>query len=438
MKHYCGLFAVIGHPKAVELTRFGLHAIQHRGEESSAISYLADGEIQRIGGMGLVHEAITPNLPTADAAIGHVRYSTTGDSSACNIQPLYNANRSTVLAHNGNLTNTKFLRENIDTSATDSEVILDLLGEFDSDATQLGKTLLKLEGAYCLLLMTKSHIFATRDPMGFRPLSLGRLGNSTIISSESCAIEAIGGICLRDIRPGEIFRIDHQTQQVEISRFGVGSKRAQCIFELIYFSDPASTIFGHNVHLIRHKMGEVLAEEQPVDADMVVPVPHSGIDAAMGYSKVSGLHYGRAFTTNNYAGRSFIMPEQTSREQKVAAKLHVVTDVVRGKRLCVVEDSVVRGTNGKIMVQMLRKAGAREIHLRIASPPIQHGCFYGIDFPDKKKLISYQRSIEEIGQALSVDSIGYLSIEGMLRCVDEPADFCTACFTGKYPTQALN
>ena len=430
----CGLMGVIGHPKAPEIVRLGLHASNHRGQESAGICYLADDKIQRIGGMGLVHEAIAPNLPTANAAIGHVRYSTTGSSTSSNIHPLYNKSGSTVLAHNGNLTNTEFFRGKED-ELTDSEVILDLLGEFDSDPLQLGKTLLQLEGAYCLLLMTKTHIIATRDPLGFRPLSLGFLGDAIVVASESCAIESVGGTCLRDIRPGEIFSINHQTQQVEITRFGNGRKRAHCIFELIYFADPASTVFGHNVHLIRHRMGEILAEEQPVEADMVVPVPHSGIDAAMGYSKVSGLHYGRAFTTNNYAGRSFIMPEQVSREQKVSAKLHVVTDVVRGKRVCLVEDSIVRGTTMRTLVKMLRRAGVSEVHLRVASPPVRHACYYGIDFPDKSKLAANGREVDEIRDELHVESVGYLSVEGMLGCVDEPARFCTACFTGKYPTK---
>lgn len=434
----CGLMGVIGHPKAVEVVRSGLHALNNRGQESAAIAYYEGDNIRRIGGMGLVSEALpdVDNLPSSNTAIGHVRYSTTGSSTVDNLQPIFNEPKTTVLAHNGNITNAKKLHDSTSKSfhtSTDSEIVLNLLDD-NPTPNSVGNALLQVEGAYCFLLMTPERVMAIRDPLGFRPLCLGYLDDSIILSSESCAIEAVGGKFLRDIKSGEIFSVNRDGV-VEITRFGSGLKRAQCIFELIYFSDPASTVFGHNVHLIRHKMGEVLGAESPVIADMVVPVPHSGIDAAMGYAKITELPLGRAFTTNNYAGRSFTMPDQTSRERKVASKLHVITDVVRGKRICLIEDSIVRGTTMKALVSLLKKSGAKEVHLRVASPPIKNGCYYGIDFPDKSKLIANNRGLGDIRRYLQVNSVSYISVDGMLRCVDEPAKFCTACFTANYPTK---
>ncbi len=433
--HSCGLFAVIDHSNAAHLVRMGLHALQHRGEESAAICSLVDGDIIRHGGMGLVSDAITPgDLPKTRTAIGHVRYSTTGQSTLKNMQPMFNSEGDMVLAHNGNITNAEKLRQQFDNlkTSTDTEVILKLIETADTPIQSL-QLINQLEGAYCLLLMDKNIIMAIRDPLGFRPLVLGSMDGATIIASETCALSAIGADFVRDITPGEAFVASIDNQNKQIFYFGSSTNKAQCIFEHIYFADPASDIFGENVHTIRYKMGQELARESPVEADVIAPVPHSGLDAGLGYSSITGIAYSRAFTTNNYSGRSFIMPEQASRQQKVAAKLHIIKDNVRDKSICLVEDSIVRGTTMQTMVKILRRAGARKVHLRVASPPILHPCYFGIDFPDPMQLIANGRDIPEIQLALKVDSLKYLSIGGMLKCVNNKDAFCTACFTGKYP-----
>ncbi len=436
MKHHCGLFAIAGHPDAAYLTYLGLHAQQHRGEESAGICTVVDGSLSVTGGLGLVSEAIKDWDKNATAAIGHVRYSTTGSNCRKNIQPLLSSDRSLAIAHNGNLTNSSSLRtelSNLNTSS-DTEIILRLF-EAHYDRRD---ALMKLEGAFCLLLMDNKQIVAIRDPLGFRPLCLGRLGNAVVIASETVALDVVGAKYVRDIKPGEISAISLDASRFEMYYFGDGQKKAQCIFEQIYFADPASRVFGENVHLTRYAMGKQLGKECPADVDLIVPIPHSGIDAAMGFSDQTGIRLGRAFTTNNYTGRSFIMPEQAKREAKVNAKLHVVRDAIIGKRICVVEDSIVRGTTTRLKMKVLRGAGATEVHLRVASPPIRHPCFFGIDFPEKDKLIAHNKTTKEIGEFLGVDSLGYLSIDSMLSCVAHREDYCTACFSGNYPIKIDN
>ena len=451
-KHSCGLFAVIGHTNAPQLVRLGLQALQHRGEESAGIAYV-DPRLSESWEyphplliektMGLV-SSLPTSLAESQFAIGHVRYSTTGSSCSDNIQPMMNhkSHPNFALAHNGNITNAKELRDQckglkLETS-TDSEPVLRLIqsrcqpavGEIDFNT--IGDVLNIIEGAYCFIMLSQQQFAATRDPHGFHPLCLGEFEGSKVIASESCALDAIGARYIRDIHSGEIYTIDLKSGEEKIHYFGNGMEKAQCVFELVYFADPASNIFDENVHVCRKAMGKILGEEFPVEADIIAPVPHSGIDASIGYSETTDIPYGRVFTTNNYSGRSFIMPEQSTRELKVKTKLHVIKEVVKDKRVCIIEDSVVRGTTVGTIVKVLREAGASEVHLRVASPPIRHPCYFGIDFPDVSKLAATGKLNSEICAKLNLDSLGYLSLRGMMGCVKDKADYCTACFSGDY------
>jgi amidophosphoribosyltransferase len=378
-------------------------------------------------------------------AIGHVRYSTTGSDTLQNSQPLLFefAGGQVAVAHNGNLINAALLRRNYENqghifqTTCDTEVIIHLLANpaHQAQADPLARVLAHLQGAYALLLLFPDRLVAVRDPLGFRPLSLGRTAEGAhVVVSETCALDIIDAEYVRDVAPGEIVTIDRDG--VHSERFGTenGGCGAACIFELIYFADPSSDVFGQNVHTVRDRMGVQLARESPVDADLVIPVPNCARCAAIGYARQSGIPLGRGFTTSHYTGRSFIMPSQASRELAVKMKLNVIKAAVQGKRLVVVEDSVVRGTTTRGKMGALRKAGAREIHLRVASPPIRHPCYFGIDFPDPHELVADGRSVEEIRDFLEVDSLHYLSHEGMLACVQMTAsNHCTACFSGDYP-----
>jgi amidophosphoribosyltransferase len=447
--HHCGLFGVYGHPDAVQLTYLGLYAQQHRGQESAGIvSRPVNGPMKRHAGMGLVTEVFSkPTLQELrnPVAIGHVRYSTTGSCSTANAQPLLvnYARGQMAVAHNGNLVNAALLRHQYEqygaifNTTSDTEVIVHLMAKpshLEKD-NHIAHVLNHLQGAYSLLFLFPDRLVATRDPFGFRPLVLGRMDNGAIVvASETCAFDLVDAEFLREVAPGEI---------VTISEEGITSswitppgavRPAQCIFEQIYFADPASDVFGDNVHQVRTRMGAQLAREAPVDADAVVPIPSCARCAALGYAKESGIPYERGFTVSHYAGRSFIMPEQGQRDLAVKMKLNVIKATVAGKRLVVVEDSVVRGTTTRGKIGALRKAGAKEIHLRVASPPIRHGCYFGIDFPNPNQLIANTRSVDEIRDYLGVDSLHYLSMEGMLNCVSHPPDhYCTACFSGQYP-----
>ncbi len=450
VRHHCGLFGVFGHPDAAELTRLGLFALQHRGQESAGICSTDGGRIVRAAGMGLVSQvldAVTLQKVRNPIAIGHVRYSTMGAGVDENAQPLLfeYAGGQVAVAHNGNLINAALLRHryeehgNIFRTTCDTEVIVHLLAKpsHQQKPDPLSHSLNHLQGAYSLLFLCPDRIIAVRDPLGFRPLCLGRLpGGGHVVASETCALDIIDAEFERDVEPGEIVTISHEG--VQSRRFGHATDRrgAACIFEHVYFADPSSNIFGENVHTVRRRLGAQTAREAPVEADMVVPVPNCARCAAIGYSQESGIPLGRAFTTSHFAGRSFILPEQTERDRTVQMKLRVIRDAVKGKRLIVVEDSVVRGTTTHGKMGALRKAGAKEIHLRVASPPIRHGCFFGIDFPDASKLVATNRSVEEIRDYLEVDSLHYLSMEGMLSCVGKPQDqYCTACFSGNYPVE---
>ncbi len=447
VRHYCGLFGIAGHPDAAQLTYLGLYAQQHRGQESAGIC-VADGErVRRVAGMGLVTDAICQRELSEAAgklAIGHVRYSTTGSCSASNTQPLLVSCSigQVAICHNGNLVNAAEIRRvheehgHIFTSTSDTEVILHLLADkqFVEQPDALAAVLRCLRGSYCLLLAYPDRIKAVRDPSGNRPLCLGRLGDAWIVASETCALDIVDAEYVRDVEPGEIVTLT--VNGMESRRFvnPQEARPAHCIFEHVYFADPSSQVFGENVHQARKEMGRALAREAPADADLVIAVPNCARCAAMGFHEESGLPIERGFTTNHYVGRSFIQPTQSVRDLTVRMKLNPIRASVAGKRLVVVEDSIVRGTTTRGKMESLRKAGAREIHLRVASPPVKHPCYYGIDFPSKQELVAHGRTVEEIRAYLNVDSLAYLSLEGMLGAMQQAGSrFCHACFTGEYP-----
>lgn len=448
VKDHCGVFGVWGRSDAVELTYLGIYAQQHRGQESAGICSNINGQILRHAGMGLVTAVFDRQALDAirgTAAIGHVRYSTTGSCNEANAQPLLvqYASGQVAIAHNGNLINARELRTlhesrgAIFQTSSDTEVILHLLANpnYAKQDDPLAAVLRELEGAYCLLFIFPDRIEAARDPYGLRPLCIGRLSDGAhVLASETCALDMIDAEYVRDVAPGEI---------VTLSDAGISSRwfiepakvrPAHCIFEQVYFSDPSSNVFGQNVHMFRVACGRQLAKEAPADADLVVPVPNCARCASIGYSEASGIPGGRGFTTSHFSGRSFIMPTQRERDLAVRMKLNVIREAVQGKRLVVVEDSVVRGTTTRGKMGALRKAGAKEIHLRVASPPIRHGCYFGIDFPDQQELVATNRTLDEIRDFLEVDSLAYLSLDGMLSCAKQHAShYCTACFSGEYP-----
>ncbi len=448
IRHHCGLFGVYGHEDAVYLTHLGLYALQHRGQESAGIVSTNGDVLRRHAGMGLVNQVFDePALQRIEGrvAIGHVRYSTTGSCCEGNAQPLLFSymGGQVAVAHNGNLINAALLRRNYEQvghifqTTSDTEVIIHLLAKpaHQHKKHPLDHVLNHLQGAYSLLLLFPDRMVAARDPLGFRPLCLGETKcGAVVVASETKAFDMIDARYVRDIAPGEVVTITDEG--VTSRQFGgeASERGAACIFEQIYFADPSSLVFGENVHLVRVAMGRRLAREAPVNADLVVPVPTCAKCAAIGYARESGIPLGRAFTTSHYAGRSFIQPTQSDRVATVKMKLTVIREAVRGQRLAVVEDSVVRGTTTRAKIGALREAGAKEIHLRVASPPIRHPCYFGIDFPDQKELVAHGRSVDEIRAFLGVDSLHYLSQEGMLASVNmAPEKYCTACFSGDYP-----
>lgn len=448
VRHHCALFGIWGHEEAAALTQLGLYALQHRGQEAAGIVSTNGKVLLRHAGLGLVNEVFDKHSLErirGRIAIGHCRYSTTGSCSEANAQPLLFsfAGGQVAIAHNGNLINAALLRRgyedvgHIFQTTSDTEVIIHLLAKpaHQTKEYPLTHVLNHLQGAYSLLLLFPDRMVAVRDPLGFRPLCLGRMAcGATVVASETKAFDMIDATYVRDVEPGEIVTIDDEGVRGRRFGGGLGGRGAACIFEQIYFADPSSMVFGENVHLVRVAMGQQLAREAPVKADLVVPIPTSGQCAAVGFARESGIPYGRAFTTSHYALRSFILPTQKGRESAVKMKLNVIKEAVAGKRLVVVEDSIVRGTTTRIKIVALRSAGAKEIHLRIASPPIRHPCYFGIDFPDQKELIAHDRSVEEIREFLGVDSLSYISHEGMLACVKMPPEkYCTACFSGNYP-----
>jgi amidophosphoribosyltransferase len=445
----CGLFGIFGDPGAVQKTYIGLHGLQHRGQESAGIAS-SDGQlIQCYKGMGTVRRVFRSGSDALEKlanpiAIGHVRYSTSGSSKAVNSQPLlaeYSRGQVAV-AHNGNLINAALLRDEYEAygsifkSTSDTEIIVHLLAKptHQSKPDPLGHVLNHLQGAYSLLLLYPDHIEAARDPYGIRPLCIGQTADGHfLVASETCAIDAIGARFVREVEPGEIVRLDRSGlhRRFFVPRGDITP--AHCIFEHVYFAKQNSRIFGENVHELRKKLGRQLAKEHPAEADVVIPVPDSGTSAGIGYAEQSGIPFDMGMVRSHYVGRTFISPDQKLRETEVKLKLAIVNEVVRGKRIVVVDDSIVRGTTTRGKIRALREAGAKEIHMRVSCPPIRFPCYYGVDFPTKEELLANNRQLEEITEFLEVDSVGYLSLAGMLSCAALPAEhYCTACWTGRY------
>ncbi|MCH7872538.1 MAG: amidophosphoribosyltransferase [Planctomycetes bacterium] len=448
IRHHCGLFGIVNHPDAAELTYFGLYAQQHRGQEAAGICTADGHSIKRRASLGLVTDALSQSdieALTNPMAIGHVRYSTTGSCSDDNVQPLLvNCSIGQVsICHNGNLISAQATRTEYEAhghiflTTSDTEVVLHMLANNKHADTPdpLASVLRQLRGSFCLLILYPDRIEAVRDPSGNRPLCLGKVGDAWMVASETCAFDMMPDAeYVREIEPGEIVTLSMSGMRSRRFAEPDARRRAHCIFEQVYFADPSSMVFGENVHEVRKAMGRALAREAPADGDLVIAVPNCARCAALGYHEESGIPIGRGFTTNHYVGRSFIQPTQRMRDLAVRLKLNPIRASVAGKRLIVVEDSVVRGTTTRGKMQSLRDAGAKEIHLRVASPPIRHPCHYGIDFPSRDELIANERTVEEIGRYLEVDSLTYLSLESMLSCTTPPdAHFCTACFSGDYP-----
>ena len=445
----CGLFGIFGDPEAVQKTYFGLYSLQHRGQESAGIASSNGEFIQCFSGMGTVGRVFRSGSGLLEKlaspmAIGHVRYSTSGSSTAINNQPLLSeySHGQVAVAHNGNLVNAALLRDEYEAygsifkSTSDTEIIIHLLAKptHVGNPDPLAHVLNHLQGAYCLLFLYADRIEAARDPYGVRPLCIGRTEKGAyIIASETCGLDAVAAEFVREVEPGEIVTLDKNGLS---SRFFVrqGSVTpAHCIFEHIYFAKQNSTIFGENVHEFRKKLGRRLAIEQPADADTVIPVPDSGTSAAIGYAQQSRLPFEMGLVRSHYVGRTFISPDQKLRELEVKLKLAVVKEVVMGKRIVVVDDSIVRGTTIRGKIRELRAAGAKEIHMRVSCPPLRFPCFYGVDFPTKEELLANNRNLEQIREFLEVDSIGYMSLDGLLGCAALPKDnYCTACWTGEY------
>lgn len=447
-KHECGVCGIFGHEDASKLNYFGLYALQHRGQESAGIVTSDGCKVNIHKNMGLVHEVFSENilqdLP-GHISIGHVRYSTTGASNVINTQPLMvNHNGATLaVAHNGNLTNSITLRRDLEhrgsifQTTMDSEVVLHLMAR----AAHLGlekaiqEAFVALNGAFSILLMTNDTMVAVRDPNGFRPLCLGRLSNGGwIVASETCALDLVEAEYVRDVEPGEVMIF----QKDEIKSIFPWPKRKTsfCIFEQVYFARPDSDIFGSNVYMARKRMGEILAKEAQIEADLVMPFPDSGNYAAIGYSQASGIPYEMGVIRNHYVGRTFIQPTQSMRDFNVRVKLNPVRSFLKGKRVIIVEDSIIRGTTGKSRVRALRAAGAKEVHLVVSCPPTRHACYYGIDFPSADQLIAAGNTVEKIAEYLGLDSLHYLSLDGLVEATGMDKDgFCLACFNGVYPIE---
>jgi len=444
-KDECGVFGIFGHPEAANMTYLGLYALQHRGQESAGIA-ASDGEQVRIAReMGYVADIFDggtlARLP-GPLAIGHVRYSTAGESKLANAQPILIdcAHGQIAICHNGNIVNARELRDelvrqgSIFQSNSDTEVILHLYARSKARSVDdaIVESVAQVQGAFSLVMLTSDRLIAVRDPHGFRPLALGRLGDAYVICSETCAMDLIGATYERDVAPGEV---------LIVSADGVRSIKpfppaplAHCIFEHVYFARPDSYVFGRSVNEVRTELGRVLAREQPVDADVVVPVPDSGVCAAMGFAEQSGVPLRMGLIRNHYVGRTFIQPQASIRHFGVKVKLNPVRSVLNGRRVILVDDSLVRGTTSQKIVRMVRAAGAKEVHIRISCPPTISPCFYGVDTPRKSDLIAATHSIEEIREFLEADSVAYLSLDGLLSAVgSERRSYCTSCYTGNYP-----
>jgi amidophosphoribosyltransferase len=443
----CGIFGVFNHKNASNMAYLGLHALQHRGQESAGISATDGGIIRNYREMGLVSDVFTEDVLKrlkGNSAIGHVRYSTAGSSSLTNAQPLlveYSKGFLSI-AHNGNLTNARIIKEELESygsifqSTTDTEVIIHLMALSHKQSTmdRLVAALKRLEGSFSLLALTDQEMIAARDPYGFRPLALGQLRDSVVVSSETCAFDLIEADFVREIEPGEILHVTRQGMK-SLNPFKK-AKPAFCIFEYIYFARPDSFMFGRTIYEVRKALGRELARETYVPADMVIPIPDSGISAALGYSQETGIPFELGLIRNHYVGRTFIEPEDSIRHFGVRLKLNAVRHAVKGKRIVVVDDSIVRATTGRKIIAMLRQYGAKEVHFRVSAPPTTHPCFYGIDTPSRAQLIASSHSVEDINTYLGSDTLRYLSMESMQRALGNgDYTYCDACFSGAYPSK---
>ncbi|MEH7392165.1 amidophosphoribosyltransferase [Bacillus sp. JJ1474] len=451
LQEECGIFGVWGHTDASQITYYGLHSLQHRGQEGTGIVVTDGSKLRGVKGDGLVNEVFTAESMkelAGSSAIGHVRYSTNGGSGYGNIQPLlfHSQSGSMALCHNGSLINAKALRHQLENqgsifqTSSDTEILAHLIrrGGFTSLKDRVKNALSMLKGAYAFLVMTETELIVALDPNGMKPLALGKLGDAYVVASETCAFDIVGAKFERDIHPGELLVISDEGLHSEM--FSVASQTAMCAMEYIYFSRPDSNINGINVHSARKRLGKQLALEAPIEADVVTGVPDSSISVAIGYAEVTGIPYEMGLIKNRYVGRTFIQPSQALREQGVKMKLSPVRGVVEGKRVIMVDDSIVRGTTSKRIVNLLREAGATEVHVVISSPTINNPCFYGIDMSTKRELIAANHSIEEIREILGADSLTFLSVEGMAEAINknksgQPHGLCLACFTGNYPTE---
>jgi amidophosphoribosyltransferase len=446
---HCGVFGIFGHPEAAKMAYLGLYALQHRGQESAGIASTDGANVHVHKSLGHVQEIFTPDviaqLP-GPAAIGHTRYSTAGDTSLMNAQPVViDCNKGKLaLGHNGNLTNALEVRRRLEhrgsifQSTSDTEVIVHLIARSSARnlSGAIADALNQVEGAYSLLLLTRDEIYAIRDPRGFRPLCLGRLNGAWVAASETCAFDLIDAEYVREVEPGEMVRISRSG--IESIRFAPEKPHQYCIFEHVYFSRPDSVVFGRPVNESRERLGRLLAQEHPAQAELVTPVPDSGVPAAIGYAAESGIPFQMGLIRNHYIGRTFIEPEQAIRDFGVKLKLNPVRRMLEGKRVVLVDDSIVRGTTSRKIVRLMREAGATEVHVRISCPPTISPCYYGVDTPRREELIGANNSVEQIRQFLGADSLGYLSLKSMRAAVeDTEGKFCTSCYTGSYPTELV-
>ncbi len=450
LKEECGVFGILDQDTLPleEMTYFGLYALQHRGQESAGMAISDGNNIRHHKGMGLVPEVfddtILETLKGGKIAIGHVWHSAEGENYVYNAQPLVMKYKkgSLALAHNGNLINADNLRSKLEEmgaifqTSVDSEVIANLIARQSDQGLEMAirNTVAQLEGSYALVLMTADKLIAVRDPYGMRPLSLGKYKRSYVVASESCAFDAIGAEFIRDVKPGEIIVISKD--KLKSIQTPISLESALCIFEFIYFARTDSIIDGISVYMARKDAGKRLAREHPVEAELVIGVPDSGTTAALGYAEASGIPFGEGLIKNRYVGRTFIRPSQSAREQEVRIKLNALRKTVKGKRIVMIDDSIVRGTTSKKIVEMLRLAGAKEVHMRISSPPVCFPCYFGIDTPSKEQLIGASYNVDEIRRIIGADSLGYLSIEGLLKTVEgSGCRFCLGCFDCKYPME---
>jgi amidophosphoribosyltransferase len=451
----CGVFAIYGHPEASKLTYLGLYALQHRGQESAGIAAFRNGLITCHKSMGHVADIFTDPVLAGlqgEAAIGHTRYSTAGDKTKLNAQPFnVECNKGQIaVAHNGNMTNAQFLRNELEAdgsifqATSDTEVILHLVARSREKtmAGALRDALLQLEGAFSLVFLAENRLIVARDPNGFRPLAMGQMELSGgrvsyVFASETCAFDLIGAVYMGDVEPGEMVIVGPEGLHRE--RYAPVAPKAHCVFEHVYFARPDSLVFGKSIAASRERMGRLLAQHCPADVDLIVPVPDSGVAAAIGYSAESGIPFRQALIRNHYVGRTFIEPSQSIRDFGVKLKLNPVRHLLEGKRVVLVDDSLVRGTTSRKIVRMVKSAGAKEVHLRISCPPTISPCFYGVDTPNKGELIAANHSIEEIRLFTEADSIGYLPLSALSEAVgDGNRDYCYACYTGDYPTHLIN